>query len=113
MQRSALCLLACCAVAAQTAPNPYDSVLVVYWLTPQQEAEFSARDSVVSPFWDRDWSGRDSVLLVPPDNCYPDRCGFDGPDDATLVAKAAATDSGICYYVRAHDDRWTQPRTAG
>lgn len=98
-------LVSACFLWAQPV-DPFDSVLVTYYLTQQQEAQFSRTDGVLSSFWD-DWSGRDSIAMTPARNGHPDfDTNWSGPGDAGLVVKAAATERGLylCYVVT--DDAW-------
>jgi hypothetical protein len=99
-----------CAWAAAVAAcdDPFDNVLCVYTLSPADEAAFSATDGQVSAFWQA-WDSRDIVDLIAPDNCYPGRCGFSGPDDASLVIKAAGTERGLYLLATVGDNIWVDP----
>lgn len=94
-----------------TQASGLDSTLVACLLTPAQEVELDLSDSAIAPFWNRDWEGRDSIVLTVPENCYPEYCDFDGPDDAAVVVKAATTAEGVYVYARVTDDVWMMPES--
>ncbi len=83
--------------------DPYDANLCVY---PTTEAAISfARDGAASSFWST-WGSNDYVEMIAPDDCYPDRCGFVGTDDAILTIKAAATSVGLYLLSTVTDNTW-------
>ncbi len=92
-------------VQAQTCDDPYDHTLCVPTLQASDEASFSVSDNALSSFWGN-WTGNDYIDLISPDNCYPDRCGFVGTDDATLMVKAAASTRGLYLLVEVNDNTW-------
>ncbi len=103
---SAVALLLCGAGrAAAQCDDPYDATLCAPTLTANQIAQFSHTDQAVSAFWS-DWAGKDYAELVAPDDCYPDRCGFVGTDDAAMTIKAAASASGLYLYLEVMDNTW-------
>ena len=86
---TAACVLASIGTAAGQCSDPFDAVLCVNTITPQQESGFSATDAQVSGFW-AGLSG-DYFELIPPDDCYPGMCNFSGTSDGTFLVKAAGT----------------------
>ena len=90
--------------------DPYDGTLCVQKLTDQQEAQFSASDGAVSPFWDQ-LTG-DYMELIPPTDCATDLCNFSGEEDATLLIKAAGTPRGIYIYAAVQDNVWVDRTSA-
>ncbi len=98
-------LVAACAItrAHGQCSDPFDDQLCVY---PVYEADTQfATDGQVSPFWS-DWAARDYIEMNPPGSCYPDRCGFSGPEDAAIIVKAAGTSRGLYVLVEIHDNTW-------
>ena len=85
--------------------DPFDTVLVTYCLTPQQEAQFSVTDSALSAFWG-DWQGRDSLVMSPDSNTHPVHNHWSGDDDCRVVVKAAASATGLYLCFRVVDDFW-------
>ncbi|MBD3244024.1 MAG: hypothetical protein GF331_25750 [Chitinivibrionales bacterium] len=96
--------------AAQFTPDPFDSVLVVYWLDAHTAGSFSASDSQSSSFW-HGWEGRDSITLTPERNSFPECNDFSGPDDARVVVKAAGSVRGLFVFLDIRDDTWTEHGT--
>jgi hypothetical protein len=93
-----------------TGVDPADSVLVAYKLTADQSAQFSATDSVVSPFWSLiAESDHDYWKLLPSTSAYLQGAatGFAGDSDAQTVMKAAYDTNGMYFYFRIIDDSWT------
>ncbi|MBD3240423.1 MAG: hypothetical protein GF331_07545 [Chitinivibrionales bacterium] len=87
--------------------DPRDEVLCVATLSPTEEASYSSTDGQLADFWsDANWTGKDYIELLPPDNCYPDRCGFSGAEDASFIVKAAATARGLYLLALAKDNTW-------
>lgn len=60
-------------------------------------------------FW-HEWasSGRDSLVLTPPSDCYPGWCAYDSTTDARIVIKLAAWFSGLGVCIEVKDDEWVQ-----
>jgi hypothetical protein len=114
MHSVGLLLLVCMSTAAfcATPPDPFDSVLVTYWLTPAEEAQFSDSDGVMSPFWDG-WQGRDSVLMLPDSNSVPGYDHWSSPTDALLTLKAAGGSHGLYVLAEVRDDRWADTSAGG
>jgi hypothetical protein len=90
-------------VHAQTI-DPFDNVLVVSKLTEQQEAQFSATDGAVSPFWSQ--LDGDYIELLAPDDCATGLCNFTGDDDGAMLIKAAGTTRGLYIYAAVQDNVW-------
>jgi len=88
--------------------DPYDANLCVY---PVTNAPANIRDGVISAFWN-DWGGKDYIEMIAPDDCYPDRCGFVGSDDALLTIKAAATNIGLYVLSTVTDNTWVDKASA-
>jgi hypothetical protein len=86
--------------------DPWDHALVVYWLTPAQEAAFDATDGVISGFWTNDWDGRDYIEMNTDDNHNPTTVAFTGPTDAEFVVKAGGSCRGLYLYCSAMDNVW-------
>lgn len=86
----------------QVCDDPYDNNLCVY---PVSDPPSSIKDGAPSAFWS-EWSGRDFIEMVAPDDCYPQRCGFIGSDDAIITIKAAATSSGLYMLSEVSDNTW-------
>ncbi len=83
--------------------DPYDVNLCVY---PAQESQINfARDGQASSFWST-WGSNDYVEMIAPDDCFVDRCGFVGSDDAILTIKAAATRVGLYLLSTVTDNTW-------
>lgn len=81
----------------------YDANLCVYQTT---EAEIAfARDNQASGYWSN-WTGKDMVEMIAPDDCYPGRCNFVGTDDAIITIKAAATSVGLYVLSVVTDNTW-------
>jgi hypothetical protein len=98
----------------QTPPNVHDSVLITFWLSPDQEAQFDGSDGQMSAFWSQ-WAQRDSILLTPATNAHPDDTMWDGPGDASVVCKAAGGVKGLYVQVSVDDDSvvYDEDRYAG
>lgn len=92
----------------QTCDDPYDGNLCVY---PVTGAPANVQDGVVSSFWS-DWAGKDYIEMIAPNDCYPDRCGFIGTDDAVITIKAAATSVGLYMLSEVHDNTWVDRASA-
>lgn len=106
-----LCLV--CAMPLHSAePAPYDSVLTVYWLTSQQEAQFSGVDGQISPFWSQ-WQSRDSLVMTVTDASVLGWGHWDGPTDACLTLKAAGGRFGLYFLLELSDDMPTDTLTCG
>jgi hypothetical protein len=81
----------------------YDANLCVYY-EADADNQFAV-DGAASTFWST-WTGKDMVEMIAPDDCYPDRCGFVGSDDAILQIKAAATGTGLYLLSTVTDNTW-------
>lgn len=93
--------------------DPFDARLCVYQLTGAEEVQFSTTDGQVSAFWSN-WTGRDYIELIPPDNCYRGKCGFaGGQQDAMLTIRGAATGLGIYIYSEVQDNVWMARSDSG
>ncbi len=97
------CILAGSFVAAFGCQDPFNSTLCVYPI-PEADDQF-AMDGAVSAFWD-DWGSNDYIEMLPPGDCYPDRCGFTDASDATLTIKAAGTSKGLYVLSIVTDNTW-------
>jgi hypothetical protein len=110
-----LCALMGAGVAHGQCGDPFDATLCVYELDATQQQQFSTTDGQVSAFWD-EWSGRDYVELLPPGDCYPDKCNFTDESDASMTVKLAATTKGLYLYAGVQDNvwvDWTDPTRHG
>ncbi len=105
MRWVALSMLLCIAGGVYGQIGSSDSVLVARQLTVEEESMFR-RDGRPSPFWMR-WNA-DSIDMMAPANCYPDRCGFTGIEDARVAVKAAWSRKGLYLYLCVRDDRWVE-----
>lgn len=102
-----LCLIVAAGTALGQCEDPFDEVLCVAGLTPAEESSFSPTDGKLSDFWkDENWGSKDYIEMLPPGDCYPDRCGFDGGEDASFIVKAAATGKGLYVLAIAKDNVW-------
>jgi len=91
------------AIFSYTAPNPHDSILVSYKLTPEQERASTYGEN---PFWKTiQDKGLDSIYLIPSLNSSLSSV-FTNDQDAQIVIYSAYGDSGIYFYFEAEDDRW-------
>jgi hypothetical protein len=113
MKRLFAAVTACLLVGAvsgfsQCAVDPFDAILCVYALDATTEGQFSATDGAISDFFsDANWSGKDEIELIPPDDCYPGRCNFTGGEsDAKLVIRAAASGKAVYIYAAVQDNVW-------
>ncbi|MBD3239919.1 MAG: hypothetical protein GF331_04985 [Chitinivibrionales bacterium] len=110
MKTTTTLLAALVAVLAATTAHsqcddPRDAVLCVHKLSDTEEGQFDHTSDAISAFWS-DWAGKDYIELIPPDDCYPDRCGFTDPSDATITIKAAGTPKGLYLYLEVQDNTW-------
>jgi hypothetical protein len=97
-------------ITRATEPDPYDSVLIVYYLADEQVAEFNGSDGAVSEFWTRDWVGRDSVdVTIDYSHLVQHGSGWTGPQDAHLAVKAGGNDEGLFLCLEIIDDEWVDP----
>ncbi len=104
-------IMAACAVTVAVAvvnvcaqcDDPYDQVLCAYDIGDAGSGY--ARDGAVSAFWGN-WAGRDRMELIAPDNCFPERCGFVGTDDASLTIWAAVSQDGVYLLCTVEDNTW-------
>ena len=92
-------------VSGQCPVDPSDRTLCVYKLTAAQAAEFDASDGMVSAFWSN-WTDKDYIRMVPPDNCYPSRCALTDSADASMTVRAAATERALYLYAEVTGDVW-------
>jgi hypothetical protein len=113
-------LMAVLSVTAITAfassPDLADRVLIMYKLTPEQAASFSATDGALSGFWG-EWDSQNAGGLqrdyidMKSDNATVawNRCAtspFAGADDAQFELRAAYTDAAAYFYCKVSDNNW-------
>jgi len=103
-----LAVLGFAAMASAQCADPFDAVLCVY---PVTGAPTEIRDNAVSNFWS-DWSGKDYMQMIPPDDCYPGRCNFSGESDANIEIKAAGTSRGLYILLTVTDNTWVDRASA-
>jgi hypothetical protein len=96
--------------SAQTAPDIYDTVLVTYKLSSVQEAQFNAHNGALAAFW-TEWDTqnasaltRDYIQMDPAHSAQPGRDYYTGPQDNTLLIKAAYGQAGVYLLVEMIDD---------
>jgi hypothetical protein len=89
-----------------------DTLLLAYWLTPSEEAQFSASDGAVSAFWGA-WAGRDSMLLDPVTASFYGRDQWSADDDARVTVKVAGGREGLYLAVAVEDEIWIDTAVAG
>lgn len=94
--------------SGQACDDAYDANLCVY---AQNDAPVSIRDGAASAFW-ANWSGKDYIEMIAPADCYPDRCGFVGTDDAVITIKAAASSKGLYMLSEVRDNTWVDRASA-
>lgn len=110
-------MLSVVATCFATAPDLNDAVLVMYKLSPTEEAQFNAHDGAVSAFWSK-WDmanasalTKDYIFMASDDVKYAwnhdSAKTFIGHDDAQLQVRAAYTDKGAYFYCAVTDNIWT------
>ncbi len=96
--------------------DAYDDVLCVSKLDAAAASGFDATDGQLSGFWG---SLEGDYFEIDPSNsqfCDPDICQADGPEDAKLYVKAAATNEALYLYFEVQDNvwvDWTDPSSYG
>jgi hypothetical protein len=99
-----------------TQPDVVDRVLILYKLTPAQEAQFTATDNQISPFWN-EWPREntngfvlDYISMNSSDASYAwNRCPtqpFSGSDDAVMEIRGAYSDKGVYLFIDSRDDSY-------
>jgi hypothetical protein len=104
------------AVAAFAAADYDDDVLTAYWISPQAEETFSARDGKISSFfgvWDsltetETQQRLDKLVLIPSKHEYDRHTkeGFSGDDDAQIEFRVCWGEKGIYLLAKCLDDYW-------
>ena len=117
MKRLCLAMVACVLAGAvttsqsQTCGDPFDNVLCVYNIPLSSPTDIRG-DGVESAFW-ADWSGKDYIEMIPPDDCYPGRCNFTGGEsDAKINVKAAGNGRGLYVLSTVSDNTWVDRASA-
>lgn len=108
MKRFSIAILACIlagsfVTAFGQCGDAFDAQLCVYPITEADE-QFKM-DGEKSAFWDN-WQSNDYIEMLPPGDCYPERCGFDDASDATITIKAAGTGKGLYVLSSVKDNTW-------
>lgn len=112
MKSIAALITLCCASAGigQTTPDIHDTVCIVYRLDSIQESQFGPHDGALAPFWD-EWDIRnaqeltlDYIEMIPELHAQPGRDYYTGPEDNTLLVKAACGTLGLYLLVEMIDD---------
>jgi hypothetical protein len=85
-----------------------DDLLIAYYLSAAEEAEFKLDDGIASSFWDK-WSNRDRIEMNVNDHWNSSSASFDGPEDASLNLRVAFSDKGLCLYAKVTDNVWVTP----
>lgn len=85
--------------------SPTDSLLVAYGLAPEQEAQFSSTDGIISAFWKSFDENKDCISLTQRINAT--RNAVFSPvitNDCNLTARAAYGSDGIYLLIEINDD---------
>jgi len=78
--------------------DPFDHTLCVPYISGTDSASINLTDHAASAYWSN-WSGKDYMSMIPPDQCFPGRCNFvGGATDAQITIKAAANSIGFYMY---------------
>lgn len=92
-------------IHAATSPDPTDSVLVSYGLTPDLERQFSDSDHKVSAFWDLIHDGLDHIRLTARENAREGSTfNFVLTHDCNMMVKSAYGADGIYLLFEVNDD---------
>jgi hypothetical protein len=95
-------------------PDLNDSTLIVYKLNKAEIASFSTKDNIISPFWEKNWNGRDYIKIKAQRDTFPGHYVFEETShDASMIVKAGATDEGLYLCILIQDNKFVDPRMFG
>ena len=91
---------------AQFPVDPGDDLLLVYRMPDNVAAQYEPNGTSVLDYWS-DWDGRDYIHMTPTATfSYPGRDHWTGPEDASMIIKAAGSPAGLYFYVEVSDNVW-------